>query len=110
MTSQARLERTKNELEIQNRSSDRLTAENESLRRELNNKTLLFTNLHQMQQDMDKQIFETRSQLQSKIQLQDQELQTLRNEARDDARHQLERIQVSDDVSGCVTSLTRLNK
>jgi len=102
---QARLERTKNELEIQNRSSDRLTAENESLRRELNNKTLLFTNLHQMQQDMDKQIFETRSQLQSKIQLQDQELQTLRNEARDDARHQLERIQAAEKEALALKSI-----
>jgi len=55
-----------------------LLADNEALRREQRSQSSVFGNLQKMMQNMEKQAFEVRSQLHSRVEAQDEELATLR--------------------------------
>jgi nucleoprotein TPR len=75
---QGEIERCKSQMEIVKRSEERLLQDNESLRREQRSQTSVFGNLQRMMQNMEKQAFEVRSQLHSRVEAQEQELKTLR--------------------------------
>ncbi|XP_076826179.1 nucleoprotein TPR-like isoform X2 [Clavelina lepadiformis] len=90
---QARLEMSKSELEISKRSEERLVAENTSLQREQRSQTVLLSNLQSMQQSMEKQAFEVKSQLHTRVEAQEREISSLRQSNHSLTQSKLEALQ-----------------
>nr|CAB3267195.1 nucleoprotein TPR [Phallusia mammillata] len=107
---QGRLEATKSELDLSKRAEDRLTTENTSLQREQRNQSVLLSNLQKVQQSMERQAFEVRSQLHSRVEAQEREITNLRQNSHNTAQSKQDAIQAVEKQLYAVQQMLEAEK
>ncbi|XP_039274205.2 nucleoprotein TPR-like isoform X1 [Styela clava] len=92
----SKVENLLSEMEILRRAEERLRSENNSLQREQQGQGVLLANIQKIQQSMEKQEFEVRSELRSRLESQERELKNLRRTTNDTIQQKQTIIQMTE--------------
>lgn len=93
---QSKVENLLSEIDILRRTEDRLKADNTALQRDQRGQTVLLANIQKIQQSMEKQEFEVRSELRGRLESQERELKTLRRTTNETVQQKQTVIQMTE--------------